>query len=56
MYKPIKKGLRNYISPGLIFGSLRYIIQQVNPPSQIQYGGFKGKREKFGNMIQQGLK
>ena len=24
MYKPIKKGLRNYISPGLIFGSLRY--------------------------------
>ena len=24
MYMPNKKGLRNYISPGLIFGSLRY--------------------------------
>ena len=24
MYKPIKKGLRTNISPGLIFGGLRY--------------------------------
>ena len=28
MYKPIKKGLRNYISPGLIFGGLRYSRSQ----------------------------